>query len=108
MPSFFGLILLGFTFGAVAVLAIQALGLLWIIKRLRHNHKPSSSQIQLDTSSKQLDHQQSLHFAFHKQVHFPPLFHLCYLSYYLLCQEIRIEMILKFFQGRGCYVMLYY
>ncbi|WJX19068.1 hypothetical protein P8452_08801 [Trifolium repens] len=67
MPSFFGLILLGFTFGAVAVLAVQALGLLWIIKRLRHNHKPSSSQIQLDTSSKQLDHQQSLHFAFHKQ-----------------------------------------
>ncbi|CAK8572185.1 unnamed protein product [Lathyrus sativus] len=68
MPSFLGSILLGFGFGVVAVVAVQALALLWIIKRLRHSHNLHGEQAhKLETESNQLDHQQSLHFASHKQ-----------------------------------------
>ncbi|XP_004495486.1 uncharacterized protein [Cicer arietinum] len=71
MSSFFGLILLGFGVGVVAVFAIEAVGVLWIMKRLRHKlhteQSNLSSQTQLDTSSKHLDHQQSLYFSFNKQ-----------------------------------------
>ncbi|CAI8603183.1 unnamed protein product [Vicia faba] len=67
MPSFLGSILLGFGFGVVAVVAVQALALLWIIKRLRRSDELHVEQAQLETESNQLDHQQSLHFASHKQ-----------------------------------------
>jgi len=62
--AFYGLILLGFTFGVVAVVTVQAIALLWIIKRFRHSH----TRLLNTSSTHQLDHQQSLHFAFQKQV----------------------------------------
>lgn len=76
MGSVLGLILLGFGFGVVAVIAFEAVGLLWIMKRLRHKLNKEeeeaklSSQTQLGATTAQLDHQQSLHFAFQKQVVF--------------------------------------
>lgn len=68
VSSFYGLILLGFTFGVVAVVTVQAIAFLWIIKRLRHSHNHSShTQVLATSSTHQLDHQQSLHFASQKQ-----------------------------------------
>ncbi|KAJ1403981.1 Synaptotagmin-like mitochondrial-lipid-binding domain [Sesbania bispinosa] len=60
-----GSILLGFGLGVLAVVAAEALGLLWIMKRLRS--KLNRDQTQLASTPSQLDHQQSLHFALHKQ-----------------------------------------
>lgn len=103
VSSFYGLILLGFTFGVVAVVTVQAIAFLWIIKRLRHSHNHSShTQVLATSSTHQLDHQQSLHFASQKQVHSCftklklafPLSCLC-----MLWWNIEIEMLLKFLRG---------
>lgn len=67
-----GSILLGFSLGVVAVVAAEALGLLWIMKRLRHKLNKDEANLLSKTKlgSHQLDHQQSLHFASKKQVVF--------------------------------------
>jgi len=82
--SFYGLILLGFTFGVVAVFTVEAIALLWIIKRLRHTHS-SQTQVLCTSSTDQLDHQQSLHFAFQKQVHS---------CFCLLCLNIQMTILI--------------
>lgn len=84
MVLVFALILLGFLLGVVAVVAAEALGLLWILKRLRskteRDQAKISSKTQLGTT--QLDPHQSLNFAFKKEVIF--YFHNLSLFYILL------------------------
>ncbi|XP_027365115.1 testis-expressed protein 2-like [Abrus precatorius] len=71
MVTAMGSILLGFGLGVVAIVAAEALGLLWIMKRLRHKIKHDeatlSSQTHFAITQSLLDPQQSLDFAFKKQ-----------------------------------------
>nr|KYP43063.1 Testis-expressed sequence 2 protein [Cajanus cajan] len=63
-----GLILVGFGLGVVAVVAAEALGLLWIMKRLRHKINSDEACFSSQTlATPLLDPQQSLDFAFRKQ-----------------------------------------
>ncbi|KAK7269012.1 hypothetical protein RIF29_21727 [Crotalaria pallida] len=62
------LLLLGFGLGVVAVVAAQAAGVLWILKRLRRKVNLDHSKIsQLSAATAELDPNQSLNFAFKKQ-----------------------------------------
>lgn len=89
MASFLGLILFGFGLGVVAVVVLEAVGFLWIMERLRHKivreEAELSTKAQLATASKQLDHQQSLHFAFQKQVRSS-------FSHFRLCQNAQTSI----------------
>ncbi|TKY51998.1 Testis-expressed sequence 2 protein [Spatholobus suberectus] len=63
-----GLILVGFGLGVVAVVAAEALGLLWIMKRVRHKINSDEAYFSSQTlATALLDPQQSLDFAFRKQ-----------------------------------------
>ena len=71
MALVFALILLGFVLGVVAVVAAEALGLLFILKRLRSKairDKAIISSTTLLGSSARLDPRQSLNYAFKKEV----------------------------------------
>ncbi|CAL0316671.1 unnamed protein product [Lupinus luteus] len=62
------LILIGFGFGVVAVIAAEAFGVLWIMKRLRHKaNKDQSKFSKLAASASDLDPNQSINFATKKQ-----------------------------------------
>ena len=65
-----GLILLGFGLGVVAVVAAEALGLLWILKRLRFKANRDQAKVSSETrvGAAELDPLQSLDFVFKKQV----------------------------------------
>ncbi|KAK7344094.1 hypothetical protein VNO77_13352 [Canavalia gladiata] len=69
MTTVLGLILLGFGLGVVAVVAAEAVGVLWIMKRLRHKIKSDEATLnsQTQVATALLDPQQSLHFASKKQ-----------------------------------------
>lgn len=73
MVLVFGLILIGFVLGILVVLAAEALGVVWIIKRLgteirkRDVDKNSSESLE-GGGARKLDTHQSLNFAFKKQV----------------------------------------
>lgn len=69
MATILGLILVGFGFGVVFVVAAEALGLLWIMKRLRQKIKNDQAYISSQTlaATPLLDPQQSLDFALTKQ-----------------------------------------
>ncbi|KAK7278329.1 hypothetical protein RJT34_23357 [Clitoria ternatea] len=62
-----GLILVGFGLGVVAVVAAEALGLLWILSRLRRKINHYEQAYQTQSGPPLLDPHQSLHFAFAKQ-----------------------------------------
>lgn len=88
MGSILGLILIGFGLGVLFVVAAEALGLIWIMKRLRQKINTDQAYFSSQTlSNALLDPQQSLHFAFKKQVCYwnaaIPLFHyVCSLKFF--------------------------
>ncbi|KAE9612035.1 hypothetical protein Lal_00048942 [Lupinus albus] len=63
------LILIGFGFGVVAVIGVEAFGVLWIMKRLRHKVNKDQSKISklAASSATDLDPNQSINFASKKQ-----------------------------------------
>ncbi|KAK7391826.1 hypothetical protein VNO78_20249 [Psophocarpus tetragonolobus] len=68
MGPLLGLILVGFGLGVLAVVAVETLGLLWIMKRLRHKITKDEAYFSSKTlAPPMLDPQQSLDFAFRKQ-----------------------------------------
>ncbi|RDX92182.1 Testis-expressed protein 2 [Mucuna pruriens] len=68
MGMVLGFIVVGFGLGVVAVVAAEALGLLWIMKRLRHKINNDQAHFSSQTlSTALLDPQQSLDFASRKQ-----------------------------------------
>ncbi|XP_061369464.1 uncharacterized protein LOC133312307 isoform X1 [Gastrolobium bilobum] len=67
MALAFGFILIGFGLGVVAVVAAEALGLLWIMKWLRRKTIREEAKSQLGAASAQLDPHQSLDFAIKKK-----------------------------------------
>ncbi|KAL2325239.1 hypothetical protein Fmac_024297 [Flemingia macrophylla] len=67
MGMVLGLIMLGFCLGVVAVVAAEALGLLWIMKRLRHKINSDETYFSQTLSTALLDPQQSLDFVLRKQ-----------------------------------------
>jgi len=69
MATLLGLILVGFGLGVLTVVAVEALGLLWIMKRLRHKINNDEAYFSSKTpTTALLDPQQSLDFAYRKQV----------------------------------------
>jgi len=69
MATVLGLVLVGFGLGVLAVVAAEALGLLWIMKRLRQKSNNDEAYFSSKTlTTALLDPQQSLDFAFRKQV----------------------------------------
>ena len=72
MILLFGLIFIGFVLGVVTVVAAEALGLWLIIKRLSTKIKQDEAKNSLksEPGGGELDPQQSLSFAFNKQVNF--------------------------------------
>ncbi|XP_047151940.1 uncharacterized protein LOC124823707 isoform X1 [Vigna umbellata] len=68
MATVLGLVLVGFGLGVLAVVAAEALGLLWIMKRLQHKSNSDEAYFSSKTlTTALLDPQQSLDFAFRKQ-----------------------------------------
>ncbi|XP_027935564.1 testis-expressed protein 2-like isoform X2 [Vigna unguiculata] len=68
MATVLGLVLVGFGLGVLAVVAAEALGLLWIMKRLRQKSNNDEAYFSSKTlTTALLDPQQSLDFAFRKQ-----------------------------------------
>lgn len=69
MATVLGWVLVGFGLGVLAVVAAEALGLLWIMKRLQHKSNSDEAYFSSKTlTTALLDPQQSLDFAFRKQV----------------------------------------
>ncbi|CAL0322329.1 unnamed protein product [Lupinus luteus] len=67
MVLVFALILLGFILGVVAVVAAEAFGLLWILKRLRIKTERDQTKISSKTQLSSTDPHQSLNLPFKKE-----------------------------------------
>lgn len=58
----------GFSVGALAVVALEALGVYVFFKRLNHKIRQQEAQLSSDSSHKDLDPQQSLDYLYNKKV----------------------------------------